>query len=393
MANDKSDPVAFRSVRLSVLFCDIQGFTAMAQKMERRQLNTLLHDFVRAMSAVVHRRGGQIDKVMGDGILAFFPPSSSRRSTAFQAVSAGLSMQEESRGLRERWQAAGGDLRIRIGIATGPVEVSELALPNRRESALIGHHVNLASRLQDMAPAGSILVSEGTWQSARDHFDFQRIEGLEIKGFADAVVAFRAEPKQEEGATSGEAVPRAREVPADNSRRYRRLDLDLDLSVHTARGNERLRGINISEGGIFIATEMPEPKGTPLTIEARLPTSSGIYPIAINGRVVWTGGEDGVTGMGVRFTAVQSTEEVTMARLRSPGRATTPSSAAWKSASPTTSSARQTPRCCRALSVTSSTGRGGTARTFPASASSSTSTGTRRSTVTSARPSSPSAAP
>lgn len=310
----------FRSVRLSVLFCDIKGFTSMARRLEGEKLNTLLRAFIRSMSVIVHRHGGEIDKVMGDGVLAFFAPASSRRNTAYQAVSAAQAMQAEAKSLRKGWQDAGGDLLIRIGIATGPVEVSELSLPNRQEAALIGHHVNLASRLQDMAPAGSILVSEETFEATKKEIAYRRIEGLEIKGFADAVVAYRAGESREGADLVADADMEVLydnagdDSPADN-RRYRRLDLDLDLQVRTDGGSTTLRSVNISEGGMFIATERPEPKGAVLTIEARLPTSSGIFPIAVDGRVIWTGGERGINGMGVRFTAVHSAEEETMARL------------------------------------------------------------------------------
>lgn len=320
MEADQKNVSMFRSVRLSVLFCDIKGFTSMARRLESEKINALLHSFIRSMSVIVHRHSGEIDKVMGDGVLAVFAPASSRRSPAHQAVSAALAMQAEAGSLRKSWQAAGGDLLVRIGIATGPVEVSELSLPHRQESALIGHHVNLASRLQGMAPAGTILVSGETYESTKRSFDFRRVEGLEIKGFDDAVVAYRA------GAATGGAAPAedsdresfagiTGEDPSADNRRYRRLDLDLDLQIRTPGGNTILRSVNISEGGMFIATEKPAPHGASLTIEARLPTSSGIFPIAIDGRVVWTGGEKGVSGMGVRFTAVHSTEQETMARL------------------------------------------------------------------------------
>ncbi|MGH9894545.1 MAG: adenylate/guanylate cyclase domain-containing protein, partial [bacterium] len=185
--------VAMASTRrnLTILFADIRGFTSMAERMEPEELIDSLNQYFTAMTDVVFRHGGTLDKYVGDGILSFFGDPIPFEDHAERAVAAAFEMQHELHAIRGGWLLERGEgLNVGIGISTGYVTVGNIGSATRTEYTVIGNHVNLASRLATTAKAQQILVSERTLIAVRDHVDATPVDEISLKGVSRPIRIF-----------------------------------------------------------------------------------------------------------------------------------------------------------------------------------------------------------
>ncbi|GAA4412916.1 CHASE2 domain-containing protein [Quisquiliibacterium transsilvanicum] len=177
---------------LSILFVDIRGFTRIAETMQPDQLREYINDFLTAMTEVVHRYGGTVDKYIGDAVMAFWGAPMDDPQHADHAVAAALSMLEEVQRLNRSYEARGLPLmRVGIGVNTGVVRVGDLGSRLRRAYTVIGDAVNLASRLQGLTKQfeAQIIVGESTVRQARGHA-FAELGYAQVAGRAEPVHAF-----------------------------------------------------------------------------------------------------------------------------------------------------------------------------------------------------------
>jgi class 3 adenylate cyclase len=119
-------------------------------------------------------------------------------------------MQEAMATLSARWAEEGyGQLKIRVGVATGRVYVGNIGSSDHLEYTVIGPTVNLAARLESNAPAGGVLVAEPTKRACEAHFDFERVTGLTLKGFGTDQEGFVCKgPKGAAAAAAGSPAKR-----------------------------------------------------------------------------------------------------------------------------------------------------------------------------------------
>lgn len=181
---------------VTVLFADVRGFTAYAEatppEVVVRQLNKRLE--VMAESVLLH--GGMVDKFVGDGVMALFGAPLPAEDHAERAVRAALHM---LRQLEVEKKAAAGKrehLEIAVGIHTGVAIVGSIGSPRRKEYTAIGDAVNVAARLQELAPSGSIVASAETMEKIGVRLDM-RVEPLgetQIRGRAEPVELYRLAP-------------------------------------------------------------------------------------------------------------------------------------------------------------------------------------------------------
>jgi class 3 adenylate cyclase/predicted ATPase len=175
---------------LTVLFCDLVGSTAMSQRLDPEDVSDVIRDFQDTCIGTIVRSSGYVARLMGDGILAYFGFPQATEHDAQSAVRVGLEMVAKMAWLRT---PEGEQLHVRIGIATGLVvvvgETSIVGAP--REMSVVGTTPNLASRLQNLAEADTVLISDSTRELLGEMFDCEDGGLHEIKGLDDPVRVWR----------------------------------------------------------------------------------------------------------------------------------------------------------------------------------------------------------
>lgn len=183
------DLEAAREQVVTVLFSDLQGFTALSEGMPPTELRALLESYFDTMTEIlVDRHGGTLDKYIGDGIMALFgaPFSRGPDEDARAAVAAAVEMRDSLARLRQAVPAY-RDLHMRIGVNTGKVLAGMLGSKRRLEYSVVGDAVNVASRLESTCEPDRIQIGEATWNSVKDRFACESAGERQVKNRARAV--------------------------------------------------------------------------------------------------------------------------------------------------------------------------------------------------------------
>jgi len=170
---------------LTIMFTDLANFTSVCEKLTPEQVSQLLTEHMTAMTYIVMKNRGTVDKFIGDAIMAFWNAPLDDPNHALNACRSALGMQEEMSLLRERLLKMGlPEIHMRIGINTGEVVVGNMGSTDRFDYTAIGDSVNLASRLEGVNKlyGSSILVSETTALKVRDQLPIQLIDRVRVKG-------------------------------------------------------------------------------------------------------------------------------------------------------------------------------------------------------------------
>ena len=178
---------------LSVMFTDIRSFTQIAEGLTPDELVLLLNEYLGEMTDIVFKRWGTLDKYIGDAMMAFWGSPYPQADHAIRACSAALDMSARLEVLNEQWASEGRkQLRIGIGINTGPVNVGNMGSSRRFAWTVMGDDVNLASRLEGQTKAYQIarIISESTYNQVKDHFVCREIDRIRVKGKQNPVAIF-----------------------------------------------------------------------------------------------------------------------------------------------------------------------------------------------------------
>jgi len=199
---------------ITILFSDIRGFTSLSEKLTPEEVVALLNPYLEAMTNIVHKHGGTIDKYEGDAVVAFFGEPVPYADHAIRAVAAALEMHLSLEGLRQKWageERMPGKFEIGIGLNSGEVFVGLLGSEQRINYTVIGDNANLASRLQDQTKiiGWPILVSERTALLVQNEFEVEFAALQAIRGKSEPVKIYRVMGRK--GAPENERV-RALEV-------------------------------------------------------------------------------------------------------------------------------------------------------------------------------------
>ena len=175
---------------ISVLFVDLVGFTARAEKLDPEDVRAILTPYHETVRREIESFGGVVEKFVGDAVMSVFGAPVAYGDDAERAVRAALAVRDSVRELNDR--DARLDLQIRIAVNTGEALVSLGARPSMGESMVAGDVVNTASRLQSAAPINGIIVGEETYASTRDAIGYESMPPVEAKGKASVVAAWVA---------------------------------------------------------------------------------------------------------------------------------------------------------------------------------------------------------
>jgi class 3 adenylate cyclase/tetratricopeptide (TPR) repeat protein len=171
----------------TVLFADLVGFTSLSEREDPEQVKNLVDRCFERLAADITAFGGQVDKVLGDALVALFGAPVAHEDDAERAVRAALRMQHHLEELRD---GSLGELRLRIGINTG--EVLTGALRAGGDYTAMGDVMNIASRLQSLAAPGQVVVGPSTYAAAQRGVRYEPLGPVPVKGREEPVDAWVA---------------------------------------------------------------------------------------------------------------------------------------------------------------------------------------------------------
>ena len=177
---------------LTVLFSDVRGFTTISERLDSKELTSLMNEYLGAMTRVVQRHRGTLDKYIGDAIMAFWGAPVADANHALHAVETALEMQIELRKLDERFVARGWPiLHIGIGINSGTMTVGDMGSEVRKSYTVMGDAVNLGARLEGITKTYGvgIVVSEATKTLVKDKV-YRELDRVRVKGKHEPVGIF-----------------------------------------------------------------------------------------------------------------------------------------------------------------------------------------------------------
>lgn len=177
---------------MTVLFSDVRSFTSISEGLPPEELTRLMNAFLTPMTGVIHSHRGTIDKYIGDAVMAFWGAPLDDPLHAHHAVQAGLEMVRKLQTLAPEFRKNGWpELRIGIGINTGPMNVGNMGSEFRMAYTVLGDAVNLGSRLEGLTKqyGVAILVSEIT-ANAADKYLYRELDRVRVKGKEQPVAIF-----------------------------------------------------------------------------------------------------------------------------------------------------------------------------------------------------------
>jgi len=182
--------------RITVMFADIRGFTAMAEGMRPEGVVEVLREFFDGMVEVILRHSGTIDKFLGDGIMVIFGAPLDDQYQEEHAIKAALEMQGKLRNLCHKWETEGRrSIHMGIGINSGAAVVGNIGSEEHMEYTAIGDTVNLASRLESASKelGLDIVVSEHTYHAVRPLFCWKFAGEVLVRGRTEPVRTYSLE--------------------------------------------------------------------------------------------------------------------------------------------------------------------------------------------------------
>src|SRR5437763_716565 len=167
---------------VTVLFCDLVGSTARAERLDPEDVRALLSRYHERVRSELERLGGTVEKFIGDAVMALFGAPVVHEDDPERAVRAALAIRD--------WAQDEPDLQVRVGITTGEALVALGADPLAGEGMAAGDVVNTAARLQSAAPTTGIVVDEKTYRATRDRIEYHHTGRVEAKGKAEPVAVW-----------------------------------------------------------------------------------------------------------------------------------------------------------------------------------------------------------
>lgn len=190
-----NDLVEQKRYEMSVVFCDLRGFTHYSDSHSSRDVMRLLKQYYQAVGTVVAKHGGTIKDHAGDGVMVLVGAPTRLDDHAERSIAIGEEILQVVENLLVEWSSKTHPLGVGVGVASGYVTVGAITAATRLEYVAIGQTVNLASRLGEAAEKRPMLVSLATIKSlepsARD--GWKQTKELRLKGFAEPVIACYAE--------------------------------------------------------------------------------------------------------------------------------------------------------------------------------------------------------
>ena len=159
---------------VTVLFCDLVGFTSRAESLDPEDVEAFLRPYHERVRSEIERRGGTVEKFIGDAVMALFGAPVAHEDDPERAVRACLAIRD--------WALAEESVQVRVAATTGEALIQLDARPEAGEGMASGDVVNTAARLQSAAPVNGILVDEATFRATRRRIDYREAASVDAKG-------------------------------------------------------------------------------------------------------------------------------------------------------------------------------------------------------------------
>ncbi len=190
-ARSRNTMVGERRV-LTMLFCDVKGSTAAAEKVDPEIWTDIMNGAFEYMIRPIYKYEGMVPRLMGDAILAFFGAPISHEDDPQRAVLAGLEIQQGIKPYVDEIRLKHGlEFGLRVGINTGLVVVGEIGSDLRMEYTALGDAINLAARMEQTAQVGTIQISGETYKLVAPFFEFESLGEVEVKGKSAPIKTYR----------------------------------------------------------------------------------------------------------------------------------------------------------------------------------------------------------
>ena len=182
---------------ISVVFCDLRGFTTFSETAEPEESLAVLRDYHQAVGAAVFRNEGTLEHFAGDGVMVWFNDPVPQEDHALRAVRMAIAVRERMVEQFEKWEKRGHTLGFGAGIAMGHATLGRIGFEGRYDYGAVGNVTNLAQRLSAEAKPGQILVSQRVFGAIETSVESESVGELVLKGYsrplaAYSVVALRA---------------------------------------------------------------------------------------------------------------------------------------------------------------------------------------------------------
>jgi class 3 adenylate cyclase/CheY-like chemotaxis protein len=176
---------------VTVVFCDLRGFTAFTETAEPEEVMAVLREYHAALGEIIYAFEGTLERFAGDGILILFNDPIAQDDHSERAVRMAIEMRKAIGALTEGWRKRGHALGFGIGIARGYATLGQIGFDRRFEYAAVGSVTNLASRLCDVAKAGQIVISQKVFGVLESALEGEALGELTLKGFQRPVAAWQ----------------------------------------------------------------------------------------------------------------------------------------------------------------------------------------------------------
>jgi adenylate cyclase len=175
---------------ISVVFCDLRGFTTFSETAEPEESLAVLRDYHQAVGAAVFRHEGTLEHFAGDGVMVWFNDPIAQEDHALRAVRMALTVRTRMADLFELWKKRGHVLGFGAGIAMGHATLGRIGFEGRYDYGAVGNVTNLAQRLSAEAKPGQILISQRVSSATEEAVELESVGELALKGYSRPVAAY-----------------------------------------------------------------------------------------------------------------------------------------------------------------------------------------------------------
>jgi len=187
LKSEKAIELGGETKKVTAMFADIRGFTAMSERMSPHRIIEVLNHYFGDMTDLVFANDGTLDKFIGDCLFALWGTPIEDKDHAYKAVKCALEIQHKIKTKHTKGMPA---INLGVGLCSGPAVVGNMGSSQRQEFTAIGDTVNTASRLAGQAKGGEIIISESTYKLVKAKVKVKKRRPVKVKGKRKTLIIY-----------------------------------------------------------------------------------------------------------------------------------------------------------------------------------------------------------